>query len=185
MPGSINIDDLRLEQFHPEMAPALASAFAASEGELWTWMPSAASEQEDADAFIIRCSRAFDEGMTFAYGIVVAGDLVGYCNLTPHGDWAEIGYWIRSNATGAGLGTLAVRTLVDAAFEYVPDLIRVEAHCDKANRASRRVAEKAGLREVRTRRRNARTESESGTELVFAIERPPATRRWLHHASPS
>ena len=50
---------------------------------------------------------------------------------------------------GQGLATEAARAVIDAAFQSLPELNRVEAAADLRNRASLRVLEKVGMqREV-------------------------------------
>lgn len=58
---------------------------------------------------------------------------------------AEMGMWIRASKAGQGLGTLALRALVEWGFTEWPWL-RLSWHRDGRNVASQRVAEKAGLR---------------------------------------
>ena len=174
MPESIDVGSVRLERLRPGLTSSFAAAFRASEREVRAWMPSAAREQENPDAFVSMCAHAFDEGTAFAYAVVEGGDVVGYCSLTPHEAVAEVGYWIRSDRAGAGLATRVVRTVVATAFDVLPAVQRVHAHCDEANSASRRVAERAGLQLSEAVRRPPRTTSETDVELVLAIERPRA-----------
>ena len=56
---------------------------------------------------------------------------------------ANLGYWVRTSATGRGVATAAVRLAAHFGFESL-DLIRIEIVMAVANLASRRVAEKAG-----------------------------------------
>jgi len=57
----------------------------------------------------------------------------------------EIGYWMRADREGRGLMTEAVRRLIAHAFEDL-EAHRVWLNCEVRNRASRRVAEKLGMR---------------------------------------
>lgn len=56
---------------------------------------------------------------------------------------ANLGYWIRTSATGRGVATRAVRLLAQFGFEEL-NLIRIEIVAAVGNLASQRVAEKAG-----------------------------------------
>ena len=56
---------------------------------------------------------------------------------------ANLGYWVRSGATGRGVATAAVRQLYGWGLRHT-DLVRFEILIAVENRASRRVAEKAG-----------------------------------------
>jgi RimJ/RimL family protein N-acetyltransferase len=60
--------------------------------------------------------------------------LVGGAGLHPRigAGGLEIGYWIRTDSTGAGLATETAAALTAAAFE-VPGVERVEIRCDPRN----------------------------------------------------
>lgn len=58
---------------------------------------------------------------------------------------AEIGMWIRADAAGKGLGVAVLRALLEWGFTAWP-WERLAWRCDGHNIASRRTAEKAGLR---------------------------------------
>jgi RimJ/RimL family protein N-acetyltransferase len=160
LPPSITSAAVDLRRWEPSLVPGLAAAFAASEPELRRWMPHASSEQEDAAAFVEAVADAFDSGRTFAYAVTADGEVVGYCNLTPTAlDRAEIGYWIRSDRTGAGLGAAAITALVAAARTAMPSLEWIEADVHPDNVASRRLLATCGFEGVdaRTLRRRAQT----------------------------
>ena len=57
---------------------------------------------------------------------------------------AEIGMWIHVDAAGQGLGTQALRAILEWGFVEWP-WERLTWHCDARNVASRRTAEKAGM----------------------------------------
>jgi RimJ/RimL family protein N-acetyltransferase len=56
----------------------------------------------------------------------------------------EIGYWVRSDATGDGIATEVTRRMLDVAFDELR-LHRVILRIAVGNRASERVAEKLGF----------------------------------------
>jgi RimJ/RimL family protein N-acetyltransferase len=171
LPSAIEAGAFELQRLTPAWASGFAEACRRTEEALRAWMPSAAAEQSQATTFVAASMDAFDRGTSFAYAMVENSEVVGYCNLTPHEERAEIGYWVRSDLTRAGLATSAIRALVGAAFEAIPGLKSVEAHCDEANVASRRAAERAGLHVVDSIRRKPRTAEQTEVELVLAIER--------------
>jgi ribosomal-protein-serine acetyltransferase len=71
----------------------------------------------------------------------------GLNQLRPEHRLANLGYWVRTSATGRGVATAAVRQLARFAFRET-DLIRLELVVAADNAASHRVAEKAdALRE--------------------------------------
>jgi [ribosomal protein S5]-alanine N-acetyltransferase len=57
---------------------------------------------------------------------------------------AEVGYWVRADARGRGIGSRALVLVSDWAF--VHGYRRLQLHADVDNVASQRVAEKAGYR---------------------------------------
>ena len=83
-----------------------------------------------------------------------SGRLLGMCGLPrPRWDEAtlEIGYWIRTSAQGRGYVTEAVTAVTEMCFDAL-GARRVEVRMSDANRASWRVAERAGFIHERTLR---------------------------------
>ncbi len=77
-----------------------------------------------------------DDAFLGMMGLMRLGDpVVGY----------EIGYWIRSDRQGEGLCTEAFRSIARYAFEDL-GARRLWLNCDVKNMASRRIAEKLGMR---------------------------------------
>ena len=61
---------------------------------------------------------------------------------------AEMGMWLHKDQTGRGLGTAALKELIDWGFSEWPwpwPWLRLSWRCDPANVGSIRVAEKAGM----------------------------------------
>lgn len=83
------------------------------------------------------------------------GDFLGWFHLRPDPDGPrqdgdlELGFRLRRSAWGKGYATEGSRALVHKAFTEL-EADRVYAHTMSINAGSRRVAEKAGLRCVRT-----------------------------------
>ncbi|HET8786114.1 MAG TPA: GNAT family N-acetyltransferase [Candidatus Limnocylindrales bacterium] len=89
---------------------------------------------------------------TFAAIERASGEFVGWFHLRPeagHDDQPELGYRLRRSAWGRGLATEGSRALIDFAFRDL-GASRVWAEAMSVNAASRRVMEKAGMRQVRT-----------------------------------
>ena len=122
------------------------------------WAQTAATDDSIAQ-FLEQSRRAWEEGLGFGYamrspdshdgreeGRCDAG-ILGCCGLhLPSGPGVvEIGYWVRTDRAGAGLATAAAGALTRAALE-LPDVKRIEIHCDAANRASRAIPAKLGYR---------------------------------------
>jgi ribosomal-protein-alanine N-acetyltransferase len=119
--------------------------------------PGAADPVVDADAFKARCGawerqRHFDAA--YGFGIFLRkGRFAGEVSLgsVQRGPFqsANVGYWIDEAQAGKGLMPEAVALVIRFAFEDL-GLHRVEAAIVPRNKASRRVAEKLGLREEGT-----------------------------------
>ena len=94
-----------------------------------------------------------------ALTLAIGDPLEGAVGLTDV-DWrerrAEVGYWVAASRRGRGMASLAVRLLSDWALSQA-GLERLDLYANPANKASQRVAEKAGytreglLRELRYR----------------------------------
>ncbi len=149
LPEELDAGPLVLRRWREEHADAVIAAVNESIDELRPWMPWAAGTVGPGEREFIRQSGPrFDEGREFAYGIFDRrdGTLLGGCGMhRRHGRHeVEIGYWIHSAHTGRGYAALAAGALTDAAFRHLPEVAITVIHCDVANRASARVAEKLG-----------------------------------------
>ena len=74
------------------------------------------------------------------------GRLLGGCGLNQidgENRRANLGYWVRTSATGQGVARSAIRELVDWAYQNT-NLIRLELIISSQNSASLRTAENAG-----------------------------------------
>ena len=82
----------------------------------------------------------------FVFAVLVGGAVVGSAEFLLRGDHqGEIGYGLRPDHWGRGLGTEVARQLLDLAFGR-HGRHRVYATCDPRNVASARVLTKVGLR---------------------------------------
>lgn len=157
-PYRIETERLVLRCWDPAEAPKLAAAVEASLDQLRLWMPWAhAYPQPLADTVaLLRAFRGrFDLGKDFPYGIFSPDvEVLGGTGLHPRaGEGSlEIGYWVRSDETGQGLGTEAAAALTRIAFELC-GVERVDIRCDPANVASRAIPRKLGYTEEGTLRR--------------------------------
>lgn len=118
----------------------------------------------------------WNAGEDYSYAIVgdSGGELLGGCGLHRRvaPDGLGIGYWVRGDRTGQGIVTDAVRALVEAAFN-VDGITFVEIHHDAANKASRRVPEKAGFALIEERPAEVAAPSEVGIDVIWRLERKP------------
>lgn len=152
-PERMSSGTVELRRHAPRDRDGLVAAVNRSLDELRPWMPWAQTPatDESIDDFLERSSRAWDAGLEFGYALRPTvdpdDDIIGACGLHLRSDpgVAEIGYWVRSDRTGAGVATDAARALTGAA-RALPEIERLEIHCDPANLASRAVPPKLGYR---------------------------------------
>lgn len=128
--------------------------------EPWEPLPEFGTPDAAADrsGFRARCAawdrqRQFDAA--YGFGVFLDRDLVGEVSLgsVQRGPFqsAYIGYWVSEQHAGRGITPEAVVLLMRFGFETLA-LHRLEAAIVPRNAASRRVAEKLGLREEGTAR---------------------------------
>ena len=101
----------------------------------------------------------------FAITDASSGSLLGNISLViteSERCWAEVMYWLAAPARGRGAATEAVRTMARWAFETLA-IERIELLTDVDNKASQRVAQRAGF-VARAKR---------GDSMVFTMTRKP------------
>lgn len=138
-----------IRPYEPGDAAALYEAVRESIGEVYPWLqwchPGYA--RREAEAWIEHCRAARERGDEYQFAIVDEwGRYLGGCGLNKlqHDHRvANLGYWVRSSAAGRGVASAAVRQLAAFAFRET-DLHRLEIIAAVGNRASQRVAERAG-----------------------------------------
>ena len=165
-PETVDLDGFHLRRPTLDDADALHQAVKASFTELHPWMPWCTEPVEFAQQreFIERSESSWAAGTAFNWLIMDAGgDLIGTIGLMdrvgPGG--LEIGYWLRSDATGRGVMTRATARVTDIALG-LPGIERVEIHCDAANVRSAAVPRRLGYRLDRETQAEATAPGESG-----------------------
>ena len=149
----------RLRPYAPDDAEPLHEAVRESVDAAFPWLPWCRAEYSLADAveWIRSRTQLAAEGREHAFAIVDdAGRLLGGCGIDRIdrlNRLANLGYWVRTSATGRGVASEAVRQLADFAFRET-DLVRLEIVCAVGNERSQRAAARAGaLREGVLRQR--------------------------------
>jgi RimJ/RimL family protein N-acetyltransferase len=140
--------DLVLRPHRPDDVEAITVVCQDPEIPRWSFVPSPYS-LADAEAFLARSAAEKAAGKAVHLLAVDAADgaLLGSFSLMEldrEPGYGEIGYWVAVEARGRGVATRAVRLLADWARHELA-LTRIEILPHKDNRASRRVAEKAGF----------------------------------------
>ncbi len=140
---------VRLRPYTEAHAASLVEAARESVAEVGRWLPwcHAGYQLSEARDWIRGERELFEKRTSFQFAIESdAGLFLGGCGLNqlnPLHRFANLGYWIRSSLTGHGHASQAVRLLSAWAFENT-ELVRLEIVAAVGNRASQRVAEKAG-----------------------------------------
>lgn len=176
MPSTVTTPQLTLERWRLDDASHIAEAANASLAELAHWLPWAAHDPlttESVTSTIVDAITAFDAGGDHHYVIRDStGALLGCIALHVRDRvTAEIGYWVRSDRTGRGVATAAVRSLTGVAFESLPDIDTVQIRMDWANTASAAVARSAGYTLEYTETRPKVTIGHTGVGQVWIISR--------------
>jgi RimJ/RimL family protein N-acetyltransferase len=139
----IRDDELLLRPLEPADVDALVLAL--NDSDIVRFIPGmpVPYTRSDAKAWIKRCAEVWRAGESRPLAIADAetGELLGSIEL--HFAGPTVGYWVAREARGRGIATRALQ-LVCASTELRP--LRLTTHPD--NRASQRVAEKAGFRRV-------------------------------------
>ena len=167
-PALIELDGFSLRRPTPSDAEELHQAVKATFAELHPWMPWCTDpvELEEQRAFIERAATNWASQAEFNWFIVDTEDaLIGTISLMdrigPGG--LEIGYWLRTDATGRGVMTRAAGRVTEVALG-LPGIERVEIHCDAANLRSAAVPQRLGFRLAREFPKEPTAPGERGLE---------------------
>jgi ribosomal-protein-serine acetyltransferase len=132
-------------------AEALTEAARESTREIFPWMEwcHPGFSRAEAEQFLRTQEEAWANRSEFSFSILDESETpLGICGINQihHGHrFANVGYWVRTSATGRGVATAAVGQLVEFAIAET-DLVRLEIVIAVGNAASARVAEKAGAK---------------------------------------
>ena len=125
--------------------PAIFEGALASHAELTPWMPWC---DEDFNIGVaekwVKDTNASDEERSFTVWDETGQTFLGNCGLHTLDTKlrsAEMGYWIRTDRAGHGIGHAAAKAVAEYAFNDL-DLVRVEIVIAVGNEASKRVMEK-------------------------------------------
>lgn len=141
--------DVTIRPYRIDDVAALYESAIESRAELAPWMPWCHSEYaiDESRSWVELQVANFAEGNEYNFVVVSSDDrFLGGCGLNLFdraNRRANLGYWLRTSATGNGYATEAVRQLAWWAFEST-DFERLEIVVAEGNVASQRVAERAG-----------------------------------------
>jgi RimJ/RimL family protein N-acetyltransferase len=180
-----------VRRVRPSDAEAFGEAVRANLDHLAPWMPWAtpvAAETEVQRERLVAADATWDDRSDHEFAIVIDADggeegelgepgerIIGACGLMRRiGPGAiEIGYWLDQGHTGHGYATAAARALTTAAWG-LPDIERVEIHCDESNAASAAVPLRLGYRLDRVEQSEPSAPGESGRNLIWISDRRTA-----------
>jgi len=163
-------------------AEAFAEAVSESLEHLRHWMPWAvpvATETSVQRDRLVMADASWADGSDYEFAILPADErrIIGGCGLMRRiGPGAiEIGYWVHVDHTQRGHATAAARALTEAAWT-LPDVGRVEIHCDEANVASAAVPARLGYRLDRIEHDKPQAPAVSGRSMIWIAEPPGGVR---------
>ena len=172
-PERIDGGDFVLRRIRQSDAQIVADTVAANLGRLSAWMiwaAPAAGTVEEQRRRIPQAVARWDAGNSFQYLAVHAdtGAHLGNFGLERRlGRGAmELGYWLAEDATGYGYATAGAQLLTEAALA-LPDVNRVEIHCDAANLRSQQIPRRLGYRLDRIEVEDLRAPAESGHSMIW------------------
>jgi RimJ/RimL family protein N-acetyltransferase len=151
----------------------VAEAIAASLEHLRPWMAWAddrAITPERRAEHLARIDEGWATGSEFGYLILdpseaaVLGATGLHSRIGPRA--VEVGYWVHVDHGGRGVATAAARLATEAALA-LPDVDRVEIHCDEANVRSAAVPRRLGYRLDRIEEDDVTAPAETGRSMVW------------------
>ena len=174
-PAELDAGPVVLRRWRDADLEELVAEIERSRDHLAPWQAWAAAADRDSIAtFLLASDAAFNARTDFGYGVRLPdGRLAGGMGLHARigRGGLEIGYWIAADRINRGYATAAAGTLTEAAFE-LPDIERVEIHCDEANVRSAAVPRKLGYRLDRVVEDSVDAPNEIGRSMVWVRERP-------------
>lgn len=143
-------ESLVLRPFRLQDAAEICHAVRQSLTELGQWLSWCHADYslDDTLDFLRARPEAFRRDGEYSFAILsrTSGEFLGATGINQIDEAvrrANLGYWLRTSATGKGVATVATRLLARWAFETL-ELQRIEIVAAVGNQASQRVAERAG-----------------------------------------
>jgi RimJ/RimL family protein N-acetyltransferase len=188
VPPFLRTERLLLRPWHPDDATRLAPVLAENVAHLAPWIPWRVAEPAPPPELAQRLAgfaADFAEEREWRYALLAPDEsaVYGEVALFPRSaagrvpldaaDRVEIGYWLRSDATGRGLATEAARAALDAATA-LGGMTRVEIRCDARNRRSAALPQRLGFRLESTLVEPAATSGDAPTAVQLWVGDLPA-----------
>ena len=152
MTDKIELTDgnILLRPCQPEDATTICDGVRESMHEMLKWAPWCHPDYSisDCSSWLNSRHQMWLEGIEYDFVILDAQNrnFLGGCaidQINRKHNFANLGYWVRSNQVGKGIATYAVRLIIRFGFENL-GFTRLEIVAALQNSASQRVAEKVG-----------------------------------------
>jgi ribosomal-protein-serine acetyltransferase len=169
-------DEIQIRRYSAADAKPFHEAALESVADIHPWMPWChhAFTLEEAQRWVESREELFVEGREYSFVITDSPDrLLGACDLNqinPVHRLANVGYWVRTAATGRDVAPAAIRQLAAFAFTHT-ELVRLEIVCAVGNIRSQRAAEKAGATREATLRDRLFLHGRPHDAVMYAIVR--------------
>jgi len=170
-------DVLLLRPFYLDDAEGLCAAVRASLPELGLWLSWCHPQYtlDDTQAFLEGRADAHTRDGEYAFAMVErqSGRFLGACGINQiekAARRANLGYWLRTDATRQGYATRATRLVARWACETL-GLERIEIVAAVGNKASQAVAERAGASREGIARKRLNVHGEQHDAVVFSLVR--------------
>ncbi len=166
---------ITLRPYTKKDAGVLFEAVRESLRELSAWLPFAHERYDISESrdWIKQCPKDWKDGYAFNFAITNGADgaFLGGCGLNEingRDRRCNLGYWVRTTATGRGIAPAATRLLARWGFETLK-LRRIEIVVNTANARSLRVAEKSGARREGILRNRFFGNKQSPDAVLFSL----------------
>jgi ribosomal-protein-serine acetyltransferase len=158
-------------------ADSLFAAASSSIAEIYPWMEWCHPEYTRGESltWLVWQEEQWRNGLEYAFAIVdnASGRYLGGVGLNAINRlhrFANLGYWVRTDATRAGVATAATRLTARYGFAEV-GLERIEILASIENIASQRVAERAGATREGVLRRRLYIHGRSHDAAIYSLVR--------------
>ncbi len=164
-----------LRPYRADDTAELNNAVTESLRELKPWLDFATDDYSltQSQQWVTECPRTWEAGTAYNFVITDAsyGQYLGGCginNFDSRRKIANLGYWVRTAQTRRGIATASTRLLVRWGIRELK-LVRIDIQIAAPNRASQRVAEKAGATREGTLRNGMFVRDLMYDKVVYSI----------------
>lgn len=170
-------DALQLRAFRLDDAAEIYAAVMESKPQLEPWLPWCHADYclDDTVEFLKGRPAAFQNDGEYAFAIIEQGSdrfvgATGINQVDLAARRANLGYWLRTSATGRGYATTATLMVTRWTFAKLK-LERIEIVAAVGNAASQRVAQRSGAQREGIARRRLRVGNVQHDAVVFSLVR--------------